>query len=95
MRNMLSEKVYPGPRDIFLTNAEWPGRREHLVKLYGEAETAWLLGRIGEVAARQGHVLVRVEPGGARYRVIVLDDRSEGGAVLSVHGPYASRGGVE
>lgn len=94
MRNMLSEKVYPGPRDIFLTNAEWPGRREHVVKLYGEVEATWLLEQIGRVASRQGHVLVRVEPGGASYRVIVLEDRDESGRVLSVHGPYASRGAV-
>jgi hypothetical protein len=92
MRRMLSEKIYPGPRDIFLTNAHWPGRREHLVKLYGEAETTWLLDRIGEVAARQGHILLRVDSGGASYRVIVIDDSKENGAVLSVHGPYRSRG---
>ena len=74
MRRMLSERIYPGPRDIFMTNSGWPGRREHMVKLFGEAETAWVLERFGQVAARQGHVVVRVEPGGARYRVIVLDD---------------------
>ena len=95
MRRMISEKIYPGPRDIFLTNARWPGRREHLVKLYGEADTAWLLERIDAAAARQGHILVRVEPGGASYRVVVLDDRREDGAVVSVHGPYASRGATD
>lgn len=90
MRRLLSEKVYPGPRDVFLTNAHWTGRREHLVKLYGEADTAWLLERIDEVASKQGHVLVRVDRGGASYRVIVLDDSREDGAVVSVHGPYRS-----
>jgi beta-lactamase superfamily II metal-dependent hydrolase len=92
MRRMLSPRIYPGPRDVFLTNAAWPGRQEHLLKLYGETETAWLLDRIREVASSQGHVLVRVEPGGARYQVIVIDDNEEGGKVLSVHGPYLSRG---
>ena len=92
MRRMLSEKIYPGPRDIFMTNSEWPGRREHMLKLFGEAETAWLREEIGRIAARQGHVLVRVEAGGARYRVIVIDDSVEVGNVLSVHGPYDSRG---
>ena len=95
MRRMLSERIYPGPRDIFMTNSGWPGRREHMVKLFGEAETAWVLERFGQVAARQGHVVVRVEPGGARYRVIVLDDSTGDGRVLSVHGPYLSRGGRE
>jgi beta-lactamase superfamily II metal-dependent hydrolase len=91
MRRMTSERIYPGPRDIFMTNSGWPGRREHMVKLFGEAETVWLLGQIEKTAARQGHVILRVEPGGASYRVIVTDDRDESGNVLSVHGPYDSR----
>jgi glyoxylase-like metal-dependent hydrolase (beta-lactamase superfamily II) len=32
----------------------------------------------------------RVEPGGASYRVYVIDDEDESGRVKSVHGPYAS-----
>jgi hypothetical protein len=39
-------------------------------------------------------VLVRVAPGGASYRVIVLDDSRPDGSVRSVHGPYASRAGA-
>lgn len=92
MRRMLSERIYPGPRDIFMTNSGWPGRREHMVKLFGEAETVWLLEQINGMAGRQGHVLLRVEPGGARYRVIVIDDAVAEGNVKSVHGPYNSRG---
>jgi len=92
MRRMLSERIYPGPRDIFMTNSEWPGRRTHLVKLFGEAETVWLLEKIAQTTARRGHVLARVDSGGAAYRVIVLDDSRPDGNVLSVHGPYASRG---
>jgi beta-lactamase superfamily II metal-dependent hydrolase len=92
MRRMLSERIYPGARDIFMTNSGWPGRREHMVKLFGETETVWLLEQIGKMAANQGHVLLRVEPGGARYQVIVLDDGNESATVRSVHGPYPSRG---
>ncbi|MEO7319115.1 MAG: hypothetical protein ABIZ56_09020 [Chthoniobacteraceae bacterium] len=92
MRRMLSEKIYPGPRDIFMTNYEWPGRREIMVKLFGEADTAWLRQQIERSAARQGHMLLRVEAGGERYRVIAIDDSKDDGNVLSVHGPYASRG---
>ncbi len=95
LRRLLSEKIYPGPRDVFMTNTHWPGRREHMVKLYGETETAWLLGQFDRIAGTQGHVVVRVEAGGARYRVIVIDDSQPDGAVRSVHGPYASRGGVK
>jgi hypothetical protein len=32
-----------------------------------------------------------VAPGGATYRVIVLDDSAETYAVKSVHGPYDAR----
>jgi hypothetical protein len=78
-----------------MTNSEWPGRREHMVKLFGEPETVWLQERIAQVAARQGHVIVRVEPGGARYRIIVLDDSVAPGRVRSVHGPFAARGTSE
>ena len=92
MRRMLSERIYPGPRDIFLTNAEWPGRQEHLLKLYGETDTTWLWARLKETAARQGHILVRVQPGGAQYHVVVIDDQNESGNVLSVHGPFTSQG---
>jgi hypothetical protein len=92
MRRMLSERIYPGPRDIFMTNGLWPGRREHMVKLFGESETVWLLERMARTASRQGHVVVRVAPGGDLYQVIVVDDANETGNVLSVHGPYPSRG---
>ena len=74
-----------------MTNGMWPGRREHMVKLYGEPETAWLIEQFGKLAATQGHVVVRVEPGGGSYRVIVLDDSKPDGAVRSVHGPFQSR----
>jgi hypothetical protein len=91
LRRLLSERIYPGPRDVFMTNFMWPGRREHMVKLYGEAETVWLLETLGKAAGTQGHVIVRVDSGGASYRVIVVDDSRENGAVLSIHGPYESR----
>lgn len=94
LRRLLSEKMYPGPRDVFLTNTRWPGREEHLRKLYGDADTVWLQEQLGKVAAGQGHILVRVAPGGASYQVIMLDDSREGGPVLSVHGPYSSRAGA-
>lgn len=94
MRRMLSDRIYPGPRQIFMTNSLWPGRREHMVKLFGEAETVWLLEQIGKVAANQGHVLLRVQPGGAEYHLIMLDDSRPDGKVLSVHGPYRSRGAM-
>ena len=74
-----------------MTNWLWPGRREHMVTLYGEKDTAWLVDHINQIASNQGHVVVRVDPGGGSYRVIIIDDSVATGAVLSVHGPYKSR----
>ena len=91
LRRLLSERTYPGPRDIFTTNWQWPGRRDHMVKLFGESDTAWLFDRISQIASNQGHVVVRVDPGGAHYRVIVIDDQRAEGVVLSVHGPFTAR----
>ena len=40
---------------------------------------------------RQGHIVIRVEPGGASFRVIILDDAAETFTVKAVFGPYQSR----
>jgi hypothetical protein len=38
-----------------------------------------------------GHVVVRVEPGGERYWVLVVTNADESGRILSVSGPFDSR----
>lgn len=40
----------------------------------------------------QGHILVRVLPGGKTYYVIILDDSKPGNTVKAVFGPYQSKG---
>ena len=45
-----------------------------------------------KVRGLQGHVVVRVEPGGGRYRVFVLDSTQAAAPVTAVFGPYTSRG---
>ncbi len=77
LKRLLATRVYPGPRDIFIVE-------------YREATKATTGARATQVASDHGHVVVRVEPGGARYWVLVLDDTSESYRVTSVHGPYAS-----
>ncbi len=94
MRRMMSEEIYPGERGIFMTNGMWEGRKPNMADLFGEEEADWLERRINEADASEGHIVVRVEPGGGQYRVIVLDDATEERAVRSVHGPYTSRGGT-
>lgn len=63
---------------IFLTNLD-PGNRE----------------RLGSNAAKMrsanGHIVVRVDPGGSQYTVYVLDDTNQKYEVKSIHGPYDSK----
>ena len=77
LKRMLSRRVYPEPRDVFVT-------------LFRDATKASIGARAAQVASDHGHVVVRVEPGGFRYWVLVLDDTTESYRVTSVHGPYAA-----
>ncbi|HUL75017.1 MAG TPA: MBL fold metallo-hydrolase [Vicinamibacterales bacterium] len=78
LKRMLATRVYPDPRDIFILE-------------FREATKATIGARANQVASDHGHVVVRVEPGGDRYWVLVLDDLSESYRVTSVHGPYSSQ----
>ncbi len=91
LQRLLSESIYPGPRDIFTTNGLWPGRREHLIATYGEDAALRHIAGLEKLTATQGHLVVRVAPGGATYHMIVLEDSQESFRIRSVHGPYESR----
>ncbi len=78
LARLYSTRLYPGPRDVFATNMI-------------EANRIVIGPLLDQLASAQGHVVVRVAPGGASYRVIVLDDAAETYAVKAVHGPYDSR----
>lgn len=75
-QRMRSQAVWPGPRDIFVTNVS-------------PATFATTYG-VADAAGTQGHVVVRVAPGGATYHVLVLDDSDETLRVKAVFGPYDS-----
>ncbi len=77
LKRMLSLRVYPDPRDIFVT-------------LFRDATKVATGARAAQVVSDHGHIVVRVERGGARYWVLVLDDATESYRVTSVHGPYVS-----
>src|SRR6185503_13042115 len=74
LKRILATRVYPKPRDIFVT-------------MLRQATKDTIGARATQVASDHGHVVVRVEPGGERYWVIVLE---EGGAnsVRLIKGPY-------
>ncbi len=71
-------KLYAGPRDLFATNMMEAARL--------------VIGPLVDQSykSQQGHVLVRVLPGGASYYVIILDDADTTRNVKAVFGPYAT-----
>lgn len=73
-----SQQVYPGERDVFATNM-----LEANKLVIGE-----LLNRL---KSDSGHIVIRVDPGGNTFRVIILDDADESFRVKAVHGPYESK----
>lgn len=75
-RRMISKATYLGPRDIFATNVT-----EATSHSYG----------VDKLKSQQGHVVLRVSPGGASYLVCVLDDATEEARVKAVFGPYEAR----
>ncbi len=78
LKRMLSRRVYPEPRDVFIT-------------VFRDATKSTIGARAQQVASDHGHVVIRVEPGGRRYWVAVLDDLAESYRITSVHGPYESQ----
>ena len=74
---MLSTRLYPGPRDVLSTNMI-------------EANRIVIGPMLDQLASAQGHIVIRVAPGGASYRVFILDDASESYQVKRVFGPFTS-----
>ena len=74
---MYSTRLYPGPRDVVATNML-------------EANKIVIGPLLDRLASSQGHIVIRVAPGGATYRVIILDDSAESFTVTKVFGPFTS-----
>lgn len=75
---LVSQHLYKEPRDLFATNMLEANR--HVI--------GPLIDR--SYKSQQGHILVRVLPGGTGYYVIILDDQREDAPVKAVFGPYSS-----
>jgi beta-lactamase superfamily II metal-dependent hydrolase len=75
LRRMLSTKTYPGPRDVFTTNMMEETR----------VVVGWAIDRL---KSDQGHVIIRVNPGGNDYMIFVLDDSNEKFQIKAKLGPY-------
>jgi beta-lactamase superfamily II metal-dependent hydrolase len=78
LKRIVSNRFPPAQRFIFATDMR-PSARTVIG------------GRANALAAPTGHVIVRVEPGGDRYWVIVTSNADEGDTVLAVHGPLDAR----
>lgn len=76
---MASKGLYPGPRDVFSTGMA--------------PETRAAIGPImdGLYKSYNGHVVIRVAPGGEQYEVFVLNDTDAKRRVVKRFGPYLSK----
>jgi hypothetical protein len=45
---------------------------------------------LDRLSSSQGHIVIRVAPGGATYQVIILNDSAETFTVTKVFGPFTS-----
>jgi beta-lactamase superfamily II metal-dependent hydrolase len=75
---MLAKQLYSDSRDVFATN------------LHPAAKV--VIGDLTEQEkSTQGHIVIRVSPGGDNYMVYVLNDSSDTYGINAVYGPYNCR----
>lgn len=79
VHRMASKAIYPGPRDIFST-----AMAEETKIAIGP----WMTKAYTDF---EGHVVIRVLPGGKEYYVFVLNDQSPNLEVMKRYGPYLAR----
>lgn len=75
LRRMLSAKLDPEGADVFATNV-MPANRQVNNQF------------ISKLKSLEGHIIVRVEPRGEEFRVIVCDNTDDLGRVQAAYGPY-------
>ncbi len=78
LKRIMNSRFPPSPRFVFATDL-----RDAAKIVIGQRAT--------QLAGPPGHIVVRVDPGGDRYRVFVLDNHDERDTVLAVKGPFSSR----
>ncbi|MDR2087068.1 MAG: hypothetical protein LBP72_07820 [Dysgonamonadaceae bacterium] len=72
---MLAKQLYADARDIFATNLH-PAAKIVIGDLTGQMKSA------------QGHIVVRVSPGGSDFMIYIIDDSNTGYTVNAAYGPY-------
>lgn len=85
--------THPGSAQIERLLGAWPGEKRHDVFSTEMLPANQLFNSrwVGQMRSKQGHVVVRVAPDGASYRIFVVDSSQEDGAVKLVCGPYTCR----
>ncbi|MDX9882219.1 MAG: MBL fold metallo-hydrolase [Prolixibacteraceae bacterium] len=79
LNSMSNKKLNPGLRHIIPTNIP------DVTKAYIEE------GQVKKLTGNGGHVVIKVDAGGATYRVFLLNDKDEQFTIKSAHGPYGCR----
>ncbi len=79
LRRITSQVLYPGPRDLFATNM----LEANKIVIGPSLENAY--------KSTEGHIVLRVMPGGTNYYVIILNDNNEENEVTKVFGPYETK----
>jgi hypothetical protein len=79
VNRMASKGLYPGPRDVFSVGMA--------------PETRAAIGPIMDSIYKSynGHVVIRVAPGGAQYDVFILNDTDTRRKIVKRFGPYQSK----
>lgn len=75
LRRMFSRKLYPGDRDVFATCTT-------------EANKVYNGQFNSKMKSMDGHVVVRVAPGGETFQIVVTDNGDDTDRVKLVSGPY-------
>lgn len=79
LRRVTSQYLYPGPRDLFATNI----MEANKIVIGPSLERAY--------KSMEGHILLRVMPGGKEYYIIILNDENTEYEVKAVFGPYQTK----
>jgi hypothetical protein len=74
LNTLFSKAIYPEKRDVFST----------LVK----EENRIANKKTDDLKSRQGHIVVRVEPGGSSYAIHIVSNTDESDRVTASFGPY-------
>ena len=77
LKRMINSRLPPNPRYVFVTD------------LRDAAKI--VIGQRASQLPPAGHIVVRVEPGGASYRVFVLDYQTESDRIVHATGPFESQ----